>query len=87
MRRVSLSLSSHAFPIGRAPAGWRRYGGENFAVGTAGEGRENEIWHFVERAWSIQVHRRPDGEFYGTVDLDWRFAGARPEAVTASRGV
>jgi hypothetical protein len=46
-------------------------------VGLAGEGRENEIWHLVERAWSFEVWNSVDKPFYGVVDLDWRYEGAR----------
>jgi ABC-type polysaccharide/polyol phosphate transport system ATPase subunit len=51
-------------------------GAYSITVGLAGEGRENEIWQLVERAWSFEVWNSVTKPFYGVVDLDWRYVGA-----------
>jgi ABC-type polysaccharide/polyol phosphate transport system ATPase subunit len=65
------------FTCPRLPLGQGIY---QFTIGAAGLGRESEIWHLVERAWSFEVLPFPGASFHGTVDLDWRYTDIRSSA-------
>jgi ABC-type polysaccharide/polyol phosphate transport system ATPase subunit len=44
-------------------------------VGLSGPGLESEIWHLVERAWSIQVLGTAPSSKVGVLDVGWNYIG------------